>query len=67
VINRSYDDVLPSLNFAYDLADDKVGNYTYDGVNLTDEEIVQFTGEKFRPRAIYDNGPAYFAGIRVRF
>jgi iron complex outermembrane receptor protein len=40
---------------------------TFDGVNLTDEEIEQFTGEKFRPRAIYDNGPVYFAGMRVRF
>jgi iron complex outermembrane receptor protein len=40
---------------------------TFDGVNLTDEEIVQFTGEKFRPRAIYDNGPTYFAGVRIRF
>ena len=40
---------------------------TFDGINLTDEEIVQFTGEKFRPRAIYDNGPVYFAGVRVRF
>jgi iron complex outermembrane receptor protein len=40
---------------------------TFDGVNLTDEEIEQFTGEKFRPRATYDNGPVYFAGMRVRF
>ena len=40
---------------------------TFDGINLTDEEIVQFAGEKFRPRAIYDNGPVYFAGVRMRF
>jgi iron complex outermembrane receptor protein len=40
---------------------------TFDGINLTDEEIVQYTGEKFRPRAIYDNGPVYFAGVRMRF
>ncbi len=40
---------------------------TFDGINLTDEDIVQFTGEKFRPRAIYDNGPVYFAGVRMRF
>jgi iron complex outermembrane receptor protein len=40
---------------------------TFDGVNLTDEEIEQYTGEKFRPRAIYDNGPVYFAGVRMRF
>ncbi len=40
---------------------------TFDGVNLTDEDIVQFTGEKFRPRAIYDNGTVYYAGVRVNF
>jgi iron complex outermembrane receptor protein len=40
---------------------------TFDGVNLTDEDIVQFSGNKSRPRAIYDNGPVYFAGVRMRF
>lgn len=40
---------------------------TFDGVNLTDEDLEQFTGNKSRPRAIYDNGPVYFAGVRMRF
>jgi iron complex outermembrane recepter protein len=40
---------------------------TFDGVNLTDEEIEQFAGEEFRPRAVYDNGRVYFAGVRVKF
>ncbi len=40
---------------------------TFDGVNLTNEEIVQFAGESFRPRAIYDNGAIYFAGARIKF
>lgn len=40
---------------------------TFDGVNLTDEEIVQFTGDQSRPRAVYDNGPVYYAGVRMRF
>jgi iron complex outermembrane receptor protein len=40
---------------------------TFDAVNITDEDIEQFTGEQFRPRGIYDNGPVYFAGVRMRF
>ena len=40
---------------------------TFDGVNLTDEDLVQFAGEKFRPRAIYDNGTVYYAGVRLTF
>ncbi|HSD73235.1 MAG TPA: TonB-dependent receptor [Steroidobacteraceae bacterium] len=40
---------------------------TFDGVNLTDEDIEQYTGEKFRPRGIYHNGPVYWAGVRMRF
>jgi iron complex outermembrane recepter protein len=40
---------------------------TFDGVNLTNEDIVQFATDRFRPRGIYDNGRIYFAGARVRF
>jgi iron complex outermembrane receptor protein len=40
---------------------------TFDAVNLTNEKIEQFAGEEFRPRAIYDNGRVYFAGVRVKF
>ncbi len=39
---------------------------TADGVNLTNEKIVQFASDKFRPRAVYDNGRYYFIGIRFR-
>lgn len=39
---------------------------TLDGVNLTDEKIVQFASDRFRPRAIYDNGRYYFIGIRFQ-
>jgi iron complex outermembrane receptor protein len=35
-----------------------------DGVNLTDEEIRQYANDKFRPRAIYNNGRYYFVGLR---
>ena len=40
---------------------------TFDGVNLTNEKIVQFATETFRPRAIYDNGRIYYAGVRMKF
>jgi iron complex outermembrane receptor protein len=40
---------------------------TLDAVNLTNEKVEQFAGEEFRPRAIYDNGRVYFAGVRVKF
>lgn len=40
---------------------------TFDGINITNEKIEQFAGDEIRPRAIYDNGRIYFAGVRVRF
>jgi iron complex outermembrane receptor protein len=39
---------------------------TVDGVNLTDEKIVQFASDSFRPRAVYDNGRYYFLGFRYQ-
>jgi iron complex outermembrane receptor protein len=39
---------------------------TLDGVNLTEEEVTQFATDRFRPRAVYDNGRYFFAGIRWR-
>ena len=39
---------------------------TVDGVNLTNEKIVQFDTDRFRPRAIYDNGRYYFFGVRYQ-
>jgi iron complex outermembrane receptor protein len=40
---------------------------TADAVNLTNEKVEQYAGEEFRPRAIYDNGRVYYAGVRVKF
>jgi iron complex outermembrane receptor protein len=40
---------------------------TFDALNITDEKIVQFSGAEFRPRAIYDNGRQYYAGVRFKF
>jgi iron complex outermembrane receptor protein len=39
---------------------------TVDGVNLTDEEIVQYASDRFRPRAVYHNGRYYFIGLRFQ-
>jgi len=39
---------------------------TADGVNLTDEKIIQYASDRFRPRAVYDNGRYYFVGIRYQ-
>jgi len=38
-----------------------------DAVNLTDEKIVQYSGTKDRPRAVYDNGRQFYAGVRFQF
>jgi len=39
---------------------------TVDGVNLTNEKIVQFASDSFRPRAVYDNGRYFFLGVRFQ-
>lgn len=39
---------------------------TADGVNLTNEKIVQFASDSFRPRAVYENGRYYFFGVRYQ-
>jgi iron complex outermembrane receptor protein len=39
---------------------------TFDAINITDEPIVQFSGDGFRPRAIYDNGRQFLFGARIR-
>jgi iron complex outermembrane recepter protein len=40
---------------------------TFDGINLTDEKIVQFADTPNNPRGIYDNGRTYYAGVRFKF
>jgi iron complex outermembrane receptor protein len=40
---------------------------TFDAINITNEKIKQFAGDTFRPRAIYDNGRQYYAGVRFKF
>jgi iron complex outermembrane recepter protein len=40
---------------------------TFDAENLTDAKIIQYADVLTHPRAIYDNGRAYFAGVKMRF
>jgi iron complex outermembrane receptor protein len=40
---------------------------TLDALNLTNEKTKQFAGTELRPRAIYDNGRVYYAGVRLKF
>jgi len=39
---------------------------TFDAINLTNDKIVQFATESFRPRAIYENGRIFYAGVRLQ-
>jgi iron complex outermembrane receptor protein len=52
-------------SIAYSLTDNFT--VTFDAVNITDKKIEQYSGESFRPRAIYDNGRQYYAGVRFKF
>ena len=59
-------DGLKSLDASFSFnATDNV-TLTVDAVNLTNEEIFQFASDSFRPRAVYDNGRIFFAGVRFR-
>ena len=40
---------------------------TFEAQNLTDAKVVQYDNTLSAPRAIYDNGRVYFAGVKLRF
>jgi outer membrane receptor protein involved in Fe transport len=40
---------------------------TFEAQNLTDAKVVQYDDDLSHPRAIYDNGRVYFAGVKLRF
>jgi iron complex outermembrane recepter protein len=40
---------------------------TFEAVNLTDAKVVQYADVLSHPRAIYDNGRTFFAGVKVSF
>lgn len=63
---RLNQDALKSLDASFALNLFRGVAFTLDGVNLTDEKIVQFASDRFRPRAVYDNGRYFFAGFRFQ-
>ncbi len=40
---------------------------TFEAQNLTDAKVVEYDDVVSHPRAIYDNGRVYFAGVKLRF
>lgn len=56
-----------SLDASLDFRVTDFATLTFDAVNLTNEKIVQYAGEEFRPRAIYDNGRYFFFGARFEY
>jgi iron complex outermembrane receptor protein len=39
---------------------------TAEAQNLTDAKVIQYSDVLSHPRAIYDNGRVYFAGVKLR-
>ena len=56
-----------SLDASLDVNLTRQISLTFDAVNLTNEKIVQYAGETYRPRAIYDNGRYFFFGARFKY
>jgi outer membrane receptor protein involved in Fe transport len=40
---------------------------TFEAQNLTDAKVVEYDNTLALPRAIYNNGRVYFAGVKFRF
>ena len=60
-------DALKSLDASVQYHLDDNWTLTFDAVNLMNEEIRQFAGTDTRPRAVYDNGRTYWAGVRLNY
>jgi iron complex outermembrane receptor protein len=58
---------LTSLDTAWSLNLTDYMAVTFEAQNLTDAKVVQYDNTLALPRAIYDNGRVYFAGVRLRF
>ena len=63
---RLNQDALKSLDASFALNLNRGLALTVDGVNLTDETIVQYASDEFRPRAVYHNGRYFFFGLRFQ-
>jgi iron complex outermembrane receptor protein len=42
-------------------------SFSFDGLNLTDELLKYYGNNTTQPRAFYDNGRTYYAGVHVKF
>lgn len=57
---------LKSLDASFAWNVTKWASITLEGQNLTDAKVVQYANVPSQPRAIYDNGRTYFAGVKLR-
>jgi iron complex outermembrane recepter protein len=62
-----YETANTSLDAAASVNVTKYLAITAEAQNLTDSKIVQYADYLSHPRAIYDNGRVYFAGVKLRF
>jgi iron complex outermembrane recepter protein len=62
-----YEAALTSLDAALSVNVTKFLAVTAEAQNLTDAKVVQYADYLSHPRAIYDNGRVYFAGVKLRF
>jgi iron complex outermembrane recepter protein len=58
---------LTSLDAALSVNVTKWLAVTAEAQNLTDNKVVEYADYLSHPRAIYDNGRVYFAGVKMRF
>ncbi len=58
---------LTSLDVAASFNLTQYAAITFEAQNLTDAKVIQYDNTLSNPRAIYDNGRVYFAGVKLRF
>jgi len=62
-----FQDDFSTLDGAVSVSVNDVVSLTFDAQNLTNEKLKYFVGTPDVPRAIYDNGRTYYAGVRLKF
>ncbi|MGH8175701.1 MAG: TonB-dependent receptor [Steroidobacter sp.] len=63
-----YSDATDSLDMSINVNVTDSIALTFDAINLLDEELFQYYDDiEARPARFYDNGPIYYAGVRVNF
>jgi iron complex outermembrane receptor protein len=61
-----YEGALTSLDAALSVNVTKNISVTAEAQNLTDAKVIQYSDVLSHPRAIYDNGRVYFAGVKLK-